>query len=114
MATRQRCGTRAADSDEATRAVTREHLFVDFADAADRALPGELLDPHAARAGGDRRAAPDSMSTRAHGVGDRRPDSYGSMSSAASPTTSGSDDTLEVMTGVPLAIASSGGSPKPS
>ena len=33
---------------------------------------------------------------------------------AASPTTSGSDDTFEVMTGVPLAIASSGGRPKPS
>ena len=38
----------------------------------------------------------------------------GSMSSAASPTTSGSDDTFDVMTGVPAAIASSGGRPKPS
>ena len=36
------------------------------------------------------------------------------MSSAASPTTSGSDETFDVTTGAPLAIASSGGRPKPS
>ena len=35
-------------------------------------------------------------------------------SSAASPATSGSDDTFDVTTGVPLAIASSGGRPNPS
>ncbi len=40
--------------------------------------------------------------------------SYGSTSTAASPATSGSDDTFDVTTGVPLAIASSGGSPNPS
>ena len=33
---------------------------------------------------------------------------------AASPTTSGSELTLAVTTGVPHAIASSGGKPKPS
>ena len=33
---------------------------------------------------------------------------------AASPTTSGSELTFEVTTGVPEAMASSGGSPKPS
>ena len=49
-----------------------------------------------------------------HRVGDRRPDRSGSTSTAASPTTSGSDETFEVITGVPLAIASSGGRPKPS
>ena len=41
-------------------------------------------------------------------------ESVGSTSTAASPTTSGSDDTFEVTTGVPQAIASSGGRPKPS
>src|SRR5215470_5151407 len=40
--------------------------------------------------------------------------SYGSTRTAASPATSGRDDTLDVTTGVPLAMASSGGSPKPS
>src|SRR5262249_36957420 len=40
--------------------------------------------------------------------------SYGSTRMAASPATSGSDDTFDVTTGVPLAIASSGGGPKPS
>src|SRR5207253_10657936 len=39
---------------------------------------------------------------------------YGSTRTAALPATSGSDDTFDVTTGVPLAIASSGGSPKPS
>ena len=39
--------------------------------------------------------------------------SYGSTSSAASPATSGSDETFEVMTGVPQAIASSRGEPEP-
>ena len=38
----------------------------------------------------------------------------GSTSSAASPATSGSDETFEVTTGVPHAMASSGGSPNPS
>jgi hypothetical protein len=42
------------------------------------------------------------------------PASYGSTSTAASPTTSGSEDTFEVTTGVPLAMASSGGRPNPS
>ncbi len=40
--------------------------------------------------------------------------SCGSTSSAASPATSGSDETLDVSTGAPAAIASSTGSPKPS
>ena len=40
--------------------------------------------------------------------------SYGSTVSAASPTVSGSDVVSEVSTGAPHAIASSGGSPKPS
>ena len=40
--------------------------------------------------------------------------SCGSTRIAASPTTSGSDETFDVITGVPLAIASSGGSPNPS
>jgi len=39
---------------------------------------------------------------------------YGSTSSAPSPTTSGSDEMREVTTGVPQAMASSGGRPKPS
>ncbi len=38
----------------------------------------------------------------------------GFTSRAASLKTSGSDDTLEVSTGVPWAMASSGGNPKPS
>ena len=38
----------------------------------------------------------------------------GGNSSAASPTSSGSDDALEHTTGVPQAIASNGGIPKPS
>lgn len=37
-----------------------------------------------------------------------------STSTPASPTTSGSDELLPVMTGAPQAIASSGGMPKPS
>jgi hypothetical protein len=40
--------------------------------------------------------------------------SSGSTSSAASPATSGREETFEVTTGVPLAMASSGGSPNPS
>ena len=39
---------------------------------------------------------------------------YGSTSRAPSPTTSGSDEMREVTTGVPQAMASSGGRPKPS
>ena len=38
----------------------------------------------------------------------------GFTSMAASPTTSGSELTLDVTTGVPHAMASSGGRPKPS
>ena len=38
----------------------------------------------------------------------------GLTSSAASPSTSGSDDVLDASTGVRLAMASSGGKPKPS
>jgi len=40
--------------------------------------------------------------------------SPGVTSRPASPTTSGSDDAWDVTTGVPQAIASSGGSPNPS
>ena len=40
--------------------------------------------------------------------------SYGLTNPAASPTTSGSEETLDVRTGVPRAIASSGGKPNPS
>jgi hypothetical protein len=36
------------------------------------------------------------------------------MVNAASPTTSGSEETLDVTTGTPQAIASKGGKPKPS
>ena len=39
---------------------------------------------------------------------------WGSIRIAASPTTSGSEEVLEVMTGAPQAMASRGGSPKPS
>ena len=41
-------------------------------------------------------------------------DAVGIDQQAASPTTSGSDEMREVTTGVPQAIASSGGRPKPS
>ena len=40
--------------------------------------------------------------------------SVGGMRMAASPTTSGKDEALEEMTGVPHASASSGVKPKPS
>ena len=39
---------------------------------------------------------------------------YGSISTPASPTTSGSAETLDVITGAPQAIASSTGIPNPS
>ena len=72
-------------------------------------------DPRRARAARRSRAQRRASDQHAaHRVGDRRRIRSGSISSAASPTTSGSDETFEVITGVPLAIASSGGSPKPS
>ena len=40
--------------------------------------------------------------------------SYGLTRTAPSPTTSGSEETLDTTTGVPLAMASSGGRPNPS
>ena len=48
-----------------------------------------------------------------HGIGQRRA-VVRIHDSAASPTTSGRDDRFDVITGVPHAIASSGGRPKPS
>src|SRR5262252_3177892 len=70
----------------------------------------------AARAGpAARRRSASTLSVSTASIADASPaSSVGSMVTAASPTTSGSAELFDAMVGVPNAIASSGGSPKPS
>ena len=90
-----------------------QHLHVAGVDGAHRALPAEVLRRARGRARPARRAA---RRRRARAPGRRRCPRRcrGRRARAASPTTSGSDEMREVTTGVPQAMASSGGRPKPS
>ena len=87
-----------------------ERELVDAVVLACGRLPGEARgtgDPERPELGRPLRDASSTPAAIAAG-------SAGSKATAASPTTSGSDPARETATGHPQAMASSGGSPKPS
>ena len=88
-------------------------LDVDVPDSPHRRLPGELA---GARQPLRRHLLPQRLVAEHLLRCPRRstPRSTGPRAPPRRPTTSGSDDVFDVTTGVPLAIASSGGRPKPS